>query len=206
VQRRYTEIAGFVLAGGASRRMGRSKAHLLLGYQTMLERQVRLLRSVCRSVAVLGPREELSGLEVPVFADEFAGQGPLAALYTGLLHTHTEYNLFLSCDLPFMEVRFLGYLGARALECGADVTVPQSREHGFHPLSAVYRRRALWAIRASLLAGENKVSRFFRRVRREVVTNREINRGGFGLRIFANLNTPEDYEAAKRVLSYKSEL
>ncbi len=178
--------------------MGRSKAHLPLGHETMLERQIRLLRSVCRSVAVLGPPEEFSGMAVPVFADEFTGRGPLAGLYTGLLHTHTEYNLFLSCDLPFMGVRFLRYLCGRALEGGADVTVPESREREFHPLCAVYRRRALWAIRASLLAGENKVSRFFWQVRREVVTAREIARAGFGLRIFDNMNTPEDYEAAKR--------
>jgi len=203
VQRRYTEITGFVLAGGASRRMGRSKAHLPLGHETMIERQVRLLRSVCGSVAVLGPPEEFRSTAVPVFADEFAGQGPLAGLYTGLLRTHTEYNLFLSCDLPFMEVRFLRYLSARALEGEADVTVPESRERGFHPLCAVYRRRALWAVRASLQAGENKVSSFFWRVRCQVVTTREIVRAGFGLRIFSNMNTPHDYDAAKKVLSYR---
>lgn len=199
--RRYTEITGFVLAGGASRRMGRSKAHLLLGPETMLERQIRLLRSVCRSVAVLGPPQGFRGLAVPVFADEFTGQGPLAGLHTGLLLTHTEYNLFLSCDLPFMDVRFLRYLSGRALEAAADVTVPESHERGFHPLCAVYRRRALWAVRASLLAGENKVSRFFRRVRCQVVTAREISRAGFGLRIFDNINTPDDYDRVRRLLS-----
>jgi molybdopterin-guanine dinucleotide biosynthesis protein A len=178
--------------------MGRSKALLVLGNETMLERQIRLLRSVCRSVGVLGLLEEPSAMEVPVFADEFAGRGPLAGLYTGLLRTHTEYNLFLSCDLPFMNVRFLRYLVGRALEGGADVTVPQSPERGFHPLCAVYRRRALWVIRSSLLAGENKVSRFFRRVRCQVVTAREIARAGFGLRIFDNMNAPEDYETAKK--------
>jgi molybdopterin-guanine dinucleotide biosynthesis protein A len=185
--------------------MGRSKPHLLLGHETMLERQIRLLRSVCCSVAVLGPPQVFTGLAVPVFADEFIGQGPLAGLYTGLRRTRTEYNLFLSCDLPFMEVRFLRYLSGRALEAGADVTVPESRERGFHPLCAVYRRRALWAIRESLLAGENKVSRFFRRVRCQVVTNREIGRARFGPRIFDNMNTPNDYDRARQLLSWSGE-
>jgi molybdopterin-guanine dinucleotide biosynthesis protein A len=196
-------MTGFVLAGGRSRRMGRSKARLLLGHETMLERQVRLLRSVCRWIRALGPPEELTGTAVPVFADEFTGRGPLAGLYTGLLNARTEYNLFLSCDLPFMEARFLRFLAQRALESSADVTVPESRRHGFHPLCAVYRRRALWAVRASLVAGENKVSRFFRRVRCQVLTAREVARAGFALRIFDNMNTPEEYEAAKRVLSYR---
>lgn len=191
-------MTGFVLAGGASRRMGRPKARLVLGHETMLQRQLRLLRSVCRSVAVLGPPEEYRGLAMPVFADEFAGRGPLAGLYTGLLHTRTEYNLFLSCDLPFMTVRFLGFLCERALQSEAEVTVPESPVGAFHPLCAVYRRRALRAIRASLQAGENKVSRFFSHVGCRAVTTREIAQAGFKLRIFDNMNTPEDYEAARK--------
>ncbi len=198
---RFASVTGYVLAGGTSRRMGCSKAHLLLGRETMLERQIRLLHSVCRSVAVLGPPTRFPGLEVPVFDDEFTGRGPLAGLYTGLVRTRTEYNLFLGCDLPFMEARFLQYVCRRAFGSQADVTVPESREHGFHPLCGVYRRRALWAVRASLAAGENKVSRFFSRVRCEVLATRQITRAGFALRIFDNMNTPQDYERVRRRLA-----
>jgi molybdenum cofactor guanylyltransferase len=181
--------------------MGRSKAHLLIGHEMMIERQILLLCSLCRSVAVLGPPGGFRSISVPAFADRFPDRGPLAGLYTGLLLTHTEYNLFLSCDLPFMRVRFLRYLCGRALESCADVTVPESREHAFHPLCAVYRRRALWAIRASLLAGQGKVTSFFRRVRRQVLTSEEIARAGFGRRLFHNMNTLEDYEAVKTWLA-----
>ena len=198
VRRRYIGVTGFVLAGGSSERMGRSKAHLLIGLETIIERQIRLLRCLSRSVAVLGPPEQFKDISVPVFADRFPGRGPLAGLYSGLLHTRTEYNLFLSCDLPLMRVQFLRYLCGRALESGADATLPESRQHGFHPLCAVYRRRALWAVRASLLADQNKVSSFFWRVRCQVLTTREIARAGFSLRVFDNMNTPEDYEAVKK--------
>ncbi len=184
--------------------MGRSKAQLLLGHETTLERQIRLLRSVCRFVAVLGPPMHFQGLEIPVFPDEFTGRGPLAGLYTGLVRTRTEFNLFLGCDLPFMEARFLQYLCRRAFESRADVTIPESREHGFHPLCAVYRRRALWAVRASLAAGENKVSRFFSRVRCEVLATREIARAGFAPRIFDNMNTIDDYQRALQRLATPS--
>lgn len=180
--------------------MGRSKPHLLLGPETMLARQIRLLRSTCRFVAVLGPPADFDGLETPVFPDELTGQGPLAGLYTGLQCTRTEFNLFLGCDLPFLEARFLQYLCRRAFASGADVTVPESRRHGFHPLCAVYRRRALWAVRSSLAAGQYKVSRFFSRVRCEVITAQEVALAGFPAQIFDNINTPEDYELAKRRL------
>lgn len=197
---RFNSLSGFVLAGGASRRMGLPKALLVLGNEAMVQRQIRLLRSLCRSVAVLGSPPLLVGLDAPVVPDEISGRGPLGGIYTGLQRTRTEYNLFLGCDLPFMKRQFLDYLCRKALESRADVTVPESSSGRIEPLCGVYRRRGLWAVRASLTAGENRITRFYPRVRVSVVPWRELARDGFGARIFDNMNTPEDFETAKRVL------
>jgi molybdopterin-guanine dinucleotide biosynthesis protein A len=183
--------------------MGKPKPLLDLGGETLLERQVRLLRGMCRSVAVVGAPPGLPALGVPVWADELPGRGPLGGIYTGLKHSRTEYNLFLGCDLPFMEVRFLQFLARFAIAEHADVTVPQTRDRHLQPLAAVYRRRALGAIRARLEAGENKTSSFFPRVRCRVVAWQEIGRAGFSPRVLVNVNTPADYEAARRILNYE---
>ena len=123
----------------------------------MLVRQVRLLTAVSRAVVVVGPSasserlgtviRSLAPTDVSVIPDQLPGRGPLGGIYTGLLHTRTEFSLFLGCDLPFMEDRFLRYLSERAIACGADATVPESVEHRLQPLAAVYRRRALGATR-----------------------------------------------------------
>ncbi len=205
---RFLDVTGFVLAGGASRRMGRPKAALVLGGETMLERQVRLLGSVSRTVVVLGPAAG-SGISeglirslvphgVPVIPDELPGRGPLGGIYTGLRRTRTEFNLFLGCDLPFMPARFLRALCEWALGSGADVTVPESPARGLEPLAAVYRRRALPIVRASLRRGQNKVTSFYPCVRCLVLRWPEIARSGFSARIFDNINTPEDYQRALR--------
>jgi len=202
---RYSNIAGFVLAGGASRRMGRPKHGLTLGDSTLLTRAVRLVRSVSHTVAVLGPPERVSelslaalGFDLPVFPDHIPSRGPLAGILNGLQHTRSEFNLVLSCDLPFMPARFLRYLAARALESQADVTVAETPREGLQPLAAIYRRRARTAIRASLTAGHNKVTSFFPRVRVRVLPWSELVRAGFQLSIFDNLNTWEDYQRALR--------
>jgi len=101
-----------------------------------------------------------------------------------------------------MDTRFLRYLAAKALACGADVTVPESRDGKLQPLAAVYRRRARAAVKASLESGENKVTRFYSRVRCEVVKWPEIAHAGFPQRIFDNMNTPADYENAVRQLPF----
>src|SRR5579872_4312188 len=98
---RSLSLTGFVLAGGASHRMGHPKAMLKLAGETMLDRQICRLFSVAGRVAVVGSRPEYStAFDVPFLSDELAGRGPLAGIYSGLLHTRTEYNLFLGCDLP----------------------------------------------------------------------------------------------------------
>jgi molybdopterin-guanine dinucleotide biosynthesis protein A len=180
--------------------MGRDKAKLVLAGKTMLERQIRLLQAVCGAVGVVGPPEFYPGLEVPVFPDEVARCGPLGGIYSGLLHTRSEYNLFLGCDMPYLEARFLGWLIEKALQHQADATVPRTREMAYQPLCAVYRRRARAAIRAALTCGQNKVQDFFPRVRTAVVPWSEISRAGFSPHIFGNVNTPEDYELARRNL------
>ncbi len=200
---RFSGMTGFVLAGGASRRMGRDKALLALGHETILQRQVRTLRAACRRVAVIGAPEGYSGLVGLVIPDDFTGCGPLAGIYTGLRHTRTEFNLFLGCDLPLMQARFLRVLAALALEAGADVTVPRTPDGRLQALCAVYRRRALDAIRSRLAAGENMIRRVFPRLRCRVVEWPEIARAGFSRRIFDNVNTPEDYGRMRRTVDFE---
>ena len=192
---RFAYLSGFVLAGGGSSRMGRPKESLLLDGEAMLERQVRTLRSVARRVAVVGGSQFYGGdSDVPRIPDAIADRGPLAGIYTALLESRTEFNLILGCDLPFVSRRLLSYLAARALATGSDVTVPRARDGRLQPLCAVYRRRALYAIRSRLAAGENKLRGFFPRVDCTTILWRDLADAGFQTRVLDNMNTPEDYE------------
>jgi molybdopterin-guanine dinucleotide biosynthesis protein A len=197
--RRFADLTGFVLVGGASRRMGRAKASLLLDGEPLVERQIRLLRSAARQVVVVGGSPgHLDELDVPCLPDAIAGRGPLAGIYTALLESRTEYNLVLGCDLPFVYRRLLAWLALRALADGSDVTVPRSRDGRLQPLCAVYRRRVLYAVRTRLAMGENKLSGFFSMVHCTTIPWWELADAGFRASVFDNMNTPEDYEYARK--------
>ena len=192
---------GFVLAGGSSRRMGCAKAGLLLEGQSMLARQTRLLGRVAGRVAVVGFHAgDDKDLDVPLFPDERPERGPLGGIDTALMETRAEYNLFLGCDMPFVNRRLLRYLAWRAMQTQADATVPESGDGRLQTLSAVYRRRARWAVRASLAAGDNRLRSFFSKVPCEIIPWRELARAGFLPSMFDNMNTPADYERARRRL------
>jgi molybdenum cofactor guanylyltransferase len=192
-------VTGFVLAGGASRRMGKDKTKLILCGETLLERQLRLLRSVCSSAAVVGPAKGSNGT-AKVFPDEIAGRGPLGGIYTSLLHTATDFNLVLACDLPLMNASFLRFMCERALERRSAVTVPISPGGLFEPLCSVFRCGVFQTIRKHLDAGQNKVDALFSKVRCDAIPWREIAAAGFQPRIFTNVNTAEDYSAVEREL------
>lgn len=196
---RSAYLSGFILAGGSSRRMGLPKPALRIDGESMLERQIRRLQSLARRVVVIGgPPAYLDNFNVPVIPDAVTGRGPLAGIYTALLETRTDLNLVLGCDLPFVSHGLLGFLAARALATGSDVTVPVSRGGRFETLCAVYHRRALYAIRTSLEQGENKPRAFFRKVRCDAIQWREMADAGFQPSVFENMNSPEDYEYARK--------
>jgi molybdopterin-guanine dinucleotide biosynthesis protein A len=178
--------------------MGFDKARLPLGSETMVDRQIRLLRSICRSVSIVGPPDRFADAGIQVYEDEIPGKGPLGGIHTGLRRSRTEFSLFLSCDMPFMEARFLRYLCGQALVDRASVTVPPPWAKGLYPLCAVLRRRVRSAVRSSLASGQNQVGRFFSKSQRRTISKAEFARAGFSPGIFYNVNTPEEYEKVRQ--------
>src|SRR5947199_10820375 len=80
-------VAGLVLAGGQSTRMGRPKATLPFGPELMLQRVVRLLGSVVQPIVVVAaPGQQLPPLpaDIIVVRDEREQRGPLEGLAAGL--------------------------------------------------------------------------------------------------------------------------
>src|SRR5665213_1866270 len=105
-------IAGIVLCGGRSLRMGRSKALLAFGPETMLERVVRLLAlAVERIVVVASSRQKLPPLPagVCVVRDRRQRQGPLEGLAAGLaaLDPDVEAVYVTGCDVPLLVPAFI---------------------------------------------------------------------------------------------------
>lgn len=78
-------VAGIVLAGGLSSRMGRPKAWLPFGPETLLQRVVRIIGQVVAAVVVCRrdePRSAVAALEDARICcgDERDAQGPLEGL------------------------------------------------------------------------------------------------------------------------------
>ena len=136
-------IAGIILAGGASRRMGTPKALLLFQGETFLDRLIRLFSVVANPViVVVGHHAEAirSGIErssEAVFVvNPDPERGMLSSLQCGLeaVPSDAQAVLFTPVDHPQLESSTLEKLKADFLAKQAPVTVPtHDGKHG-HPV------------------------------------------------------------------------
>ncbi len=132
--------SGFILVGGASRRMGRDKALLPLGEATMVEQIAARVRCAAGSVTLIGSPEKYGHLGLAVVADEIENCGPLGGLLTALHITGADWNLLVACDMPNVSEAFLTELLDAAEQSDADCIVPEIDGRS-DPLCAVYHRR-----------------------------------------------------------------
>lgn len=129
-------VAGAVLAGGLSRRMGRDKAAILWRGRTLVEHQAATLKAAgCDPVVQIGGTET-SGLAV--FADHYPGQGPLGGVLTAFSATSANWIAIVACDVPLLRAAsVIRLIDTVAWDCDIDVTVAQSGRR--EPMCAVWR-------------------------------------------------------------------
>jgi molybdopterin-guanine dinucleotide biosynthesis protein A len=191
-------LAGIVLCGGQSKRMGRPKAWLPFGPELMLPRVVRLLREAVQPVVVVAaPDQDVPPLpaDVAILRDEERGHGPLQGLAAGLqaLLGTADAAYLSSCDVPFLKPAFVRRL-AELLGDHA-ICVPKVGDY-HHSLAAIYRIDVLPVVKQ--LLGENRLRPFFlfEAVPTRVVEASELADVDPEFQTLRNLNTPEDYEQA----------
>jgi molybdopterin-guanine dinucleotide biosynthesis protein A len=190
------QIAGFVLAGGASTRMGRAKALLEIGGVPLLVRTVRLVESAAGRATVIGNPDAYQFLGLRVIDDDWPGAGPLGGIATALRASSAPWNLVVACDLPYLTREWLDYLVGRALTSWADAVLPMNTR-GAEPLCAAYHKRGEAAIRAALEQGVRKVTDGLKDLRVETIEPAEWKAFDSDGLLFKNMNSPEDYEEAK---------
>ena len=179
--------------------MGQDKAALTLNGRTLLEHALAALRGVCRDVAILG-RHDLYGPLAPVYEDIFPGCGPLGGIHAALSSSHTQFNLIIAVDTPFLIPEFLSYLAERAIDSAAVVTTPEIDDYT-QPLCTVYSLDFLPIAEHALRQGNYKIVPLFPRERTLVIEESELRRFAFAADMFENLNTPEDLARARRRFS-----
>jgi molybdopterin-guanine dinucleotide biosynthesis protein A len=192
-------VSGVIIAGGASRRLGRNKALQRVGGRTVIERVIDgLVPLTSELLVVVAHLEQAEPLPLPsrvrVTTDRYPGRGALGGIFTGLEASAEPWSLVVASDMPFLNPDLLRYLIGQIAD--VDAVVPRLKGQP-EPLHALYSKACLGSIRQRLEAGDLKVASLFETVSVRYVDEAAIDRIDPRHLSFFNVNTRADLEKAQ---------
>ncbi|UIJ84806.1 molybdenum cofactor guanylyltransferase MobA [Rhizobium leguminosarum] len=196
-----SDIAGVVLAGGRSQRMGRDKAGVMLGAESLLHHVLTRLAQQAPLVAV---NADAAAEGVPVVPDRFRGKaGPMAGIHAAMVYAaglpSITHVVTVSVDCPFFPADLVARLAA-AIEHPSQIAIAAS-EGRSHPVFG------LWPV--TLAADlEDWITTDEKRRVRDFLLRHDVTEVAFPLHPtraslldpFFNINTPDDLVEAERWL------
>lgn len=205
-----TEIAGIILAGGQSRRLGGGDKSLL-----PLDRRPLLAGILDRLAPQVGPMvlsangdpARFAAFGMAVVADTHEGyQGPLAGIEAGLSFVRANcpraaFAVTVPGDTPFIPADLVARLEAGKGD--ADMAVAVSAA-GLHPVVGLWPVGMIGALRDALRRGERKASQFVQARGAAEVQFAPIEIAGEQLDPFFNINTPADLDLARDLVECHS--
>jgi molybdenum cofactor guanylyltransferase len=198
-------IAGVLLAGGLSRRMGGGdKALRLLGGRALLDHVIDRMRPQVAALVLNanGDPARFARFGLPIVPDSIADfAGPLAGVLAGLDWTAANRPdcpmvVSVATDAPFLPVDLVGRLGKGMEAAGADFACAASGGQP-HPVIGLWPVHLREALRQALVdEGIRKVDVWTGRYRLATV-----DFPANPIDPFFNANRPEDLDRAAALLS-----
>lgn len=195
-------IAGYILAGGKSSRLGTDKTrlHIFDRETDLLHQTYSCAKKVLASCWVVC-RKEQNYEDLPCIKDRHEGIGPIAGIFSALLHARAQRVsaiLVLSCDLPFIHPATLEILIESSRQNSQSLlTAYYNRQtHKTEMLAAVYSVASLPLVAKAIQAGYFKLNRVIPWTQRTLLFSDQESEHAL-----YNINTPEDLQEAIRIAS-----
>lgn len=177
--------------------MGRDKASLPFGPETLLERVVRITSSVVEDVVLAAGASQTVPPGMRVVRDVRDGLGPLPALVGAASAAQADYLFLVACDTPLLQPALIRFLLDRAQ--GWDACVPVVGGM-LMTTCAAYRTQAVKATGGPLLlAGDARLRALLAGLRTHYLNEPVLRQADPQLLSFTPCNTPAEYEHALAV-------
>ncbi|OCG25595.1 molybdenum cofactor guanylyltransferase MobA [Gilliamella sp. App2-1] len=187
-------ITAIILAGGKSTRMnGKDKGLLLLNQKPLYQHVIDRIKPQTDSI-MINCNNNVSQYQTagyPVFSDVLTGYfGPLSGIYSGLLYSTTDWNLFVSCDTPFLPNDLIARLAVHTLTHTAIYPI-DGKYH--HPTILLIHKSVIQQVRSYLEQGNRKLILFLEQINAKWVDfNDQAS-------CFININTPKELKQVNQL-------
>ena len=188
-------ITGIVLAGGKSSRMGSDKGLLTINDKTFVEHVIVAMKPLVDKIIIVSNNKDYDQFGYRRVDDSIKDSGPLAALYSGLKHSETEFNLVLSCDIPMIKTEILKKLVDADLENHEVVQIESNTKT--MPLIAMYKKQCMHKCLELLQQGERRLRVAVNELKtKTIIINAEFDQ------FVKNVNTKEDLKTINHAVEY----
>lgn len=193
----------FILAGGKSTRMKRDKAFIKLGGKTLLERSFLTLQKInSKNISVVIAENSGKFENFRVITDIYKDRGTLSGIHSALANCNEKFALIIAVDHPFISSELLNFILKIAENEDADCIAPIQKDGIIQPLCGVYQTQKCLKILTSIFEEFNETPSardFVKHLNPHLVEFSEISQLPNADNFFLNINTPEDFEQAKRI-------
>jgi molybdopterin-guanine dinucleotide biosynthesis protein A len=197
------DINCIILAGGKSTRFGHDKVSERIGNTSLLEQVISHVDPISKDIIIVTTKgrafaQLANHPKIETINDILPGRGSLGGIYTGLVKSESFYNLVVAADMPFLNEDLLRYMIEVA--DGYDFILPRI-DNMYEPLHAIYSRNCISPVKSILEQGKKVIIELFDYVKVRFVEAKEIDRFDPKHISFFNINTREDMERAKKIIT-----
>ncbi len=191
-------MTGIILAGGSSHRMGTDKSFLDLGGTPVIGHVVKVMTGAfARVLMITNDPDKYARFGLPMKADIISGIGTLGGIHAGLTYIEDDAAFFAASDMPFIRPALIDYLVAAFHDTQAVVPYLNGE---YEPLLAIYAKSCLSAVEKTIASRKRRAVGFLSNVRVRIIRNDEFSTVDPDRISIFNINTPDDYERAKRIV------
>ena len=195
---RNKNVAGIILAGGLSRRMGENKSEKKFLKKSLIE---IVVQRASKQVDFLGINSNMSlsyfkNTDIETFPDSLTGNlGPLAGVLSAIKWARKkkdiEWIVTFPVDCPFFPETLVSKLLKHSKNVDIVIAESNSRKHSVFSL---WKTNIENYLEKQILLGVRKIDDFTKKLKTRVV-----NFSVIGYDPFFNINNIDDFEIAKKI-------
>lgn len=161
----------FILCGGKSSDLQSDRGLVLFQGKPFIEHIIQAVLPLTQKIKLVTTTSEYDYLAYKKIPDIITDKGPLGGIYTALMHSKTEFNLILSCDIPLISTELLSELISKHTdEAGVTVFASASK---IHSLIGIYSKKMLPIIKEAIDSDQLKVTDLLAKIPHQVITIEE---------------------------------
>lgn len=156
-----------ILCGGKSSRMQSEKGLVLYQNKPFIEHIIEAVLPISNNIQLVTNTNDYDYLVYRKIKDIIADKGPLGGIYSALVHSDSEINLILSCDIPLISTEMLQELIEKHT-VNFDISVFEDANR-IHPLIGIYSKSILAVLKKAIDANQLKMMHFISNINHQLI-------------------------------------